>query len=145
MTNICIHISCGSLENHTQFQTKNMDKFYTVFRLKQGGIYLYCFYKRVPPGTSTPIHTAHCRAEQQNQDVPSPSTVGNLWLFLKRFLLCRVYYMYELFIIEVLKTMVKTVLYYLTNMNSLLAQKTVCVKIGYNNIRALHGFKTGKI
>ena len=48
-------------------------------------------------------------------------TVGSLWLFLKRFLLCRVYYMYELFIIEVLKTMVKTVLYYLTDMNSLLA------------------------
>ena len=44
-----------------------------------------------------------------------------MWLFLKRFLLCRVYYMYELFIIEVLKTMVKTVLYYLTDMNSLLA------------------------
>ena len=44
-----------------------------------------------------------------------------LWLLLKKILLCRVCYMYELFIIEVLKTMVKTVLYYLTNMNSLLA------------------------
>ena len=58
MTNICIHISCSSLENHTQFQTKNMDKFYTVFRLKQGGIYLYCFYKRVLLGLA-PLFIQH--------------------------------------------------------------------------------------